>query len=125
VILRNGQKAENEFWAFGRRGVPYLVSVPLEGPLSVDQLRTSDKIYIPAYGEPTRRENVKFLILVSGVTWTPVARLSVHMSTQRSLIFSLGTIKRSVPTTKKILGRGVAGQTSMGAVKCTCSAMRH
>jgi len=47
------------------------------------------QIYIPAYGEPTRRENVKFLILVSGVILdTGSSFISTHeYSTVADLLF--------------------------------------
>jgi cation transport regulator ChaC len=67
VQLRDRSSAPNEFWPFGRPGVPYLVSVPLGGPMTVDAMESSDKIFIPAYGEPTERALVSFFVIADGV----------------------------------------------------------
>lgn len=107
VVLRSGTVDKNESWAFGRPGVPYLVSVPLwdadgesntpahEGPVgrsdaaSYDSLLESENIYIPPYGEPTAKKNVSFMALASGVsldTGQPFVSMAEY-SASRSLLF--------------------------------------
>jgi cation transport regulator ChaC len=78
VVLRSGEPAESEEWAFGRTGVPYLVSVPLwdahdTGPVGTDSYKSyerllrSDTIFIPPYREPAPKDNVDLMVLASGV----------------------------------------------------------
>ena len=78
VILRSGQMAQGEEWAYGRTGVPYLVSVPLwaaddsegvgtDSHKSYDRLLRSNAIFIPPYGEPIAKSNVSLMLLASGV----------------------------------------------------------
>jgi hypothetical protein len=66
VSLRDGSEAPSEFWAFGRPGVPYVVSAPLGGPMTVDQMTQSKLIFLDAYGDPTDRELVSFLLIADG-----------------------------------------------------------